>query len=185
MEAIGGWRSGDRLEFCSSNLESVPRSLTTSPPGAPDRARVDAEIMQQLECWQGRDPGLALILAGLVEAPSGEQAPPAHWPSSPCNDSSRAPQPSLVTPRTLCRDDLSQRMDDDSTCFLAHAAWFIGLNWDSPHNRRRIAHRNTVALFSRHSSRLVSLKNRGNDISVAWARNSGQGFLSKIPAGVT
>jgi hypothetical protein len=30
------------------------------------RARVNSEIMQQLERWQRGDPGLAMVLAGLV-----------------------------------------------------------------------------------------------------------------------
>lgn len=35
-------------------------------------ARIDTEIVQQLQCWQRGDPGLAVVLVPLVEAPPGK-----------------------------------------------------------------------------------------------------------------
>jgi hypothetical protein len=62
-----------RLHFATEERLSgvLPTAVISDQRHGPaDRvtARIDPEIMQQLKRWQGGNPGLALILAGILKA---------------------------------------------------------------------------------------------------------------------
>ena len=82
------------------------RSLSGSTP----------KVAQQGERGLRGGPGLARLF-WAPSRPRGKSAPPAHWPSSPCRASSRAPHPSVATrARSAATTSAGASVRSRSTC---------------------------------------------------------------------